>query len=320
MDGNLSGTRKAGRLPAKWTRQSLVKELQALHQREFPLTIKANKRLAKAAMRLFGSWNQSLAAAGLPTRRFTRWTRESLLVTIQRAHLAGLFDNTHWIADRRIASAARRCFGSWRRALVEAGVLTPDATMRRRSKWSRQQVIEIIQDRFIRRQPVLSKEDRSLEWPISKYFSSRHAARVAAGIAVAKRPRRRRQWNREKVIQEIQALRDRGQSLTDLAKAGPGLAAAARRYFGSRHAALVAANVRPSTFAPRVPQKWSKQRVLTEIQDRYRRGASLSYGCRDNRHLVSAAHSHIGKWSDALLAAGVPSSRQSSTYRRGSTA
>src|SRR5688572_16646527 len=116
---------------SKWTREEIVREILRRDSAGLPLTLGGGRgvgsMLYQAGSRIFGSWSNAVMAAGLaPTRAKPkeRWPPARILAAIRslarrqrplrRAEL-----------DRRYAQltpAARRCFGSWTKAVIAAGV------------------------------------------------------------------------------------------------------------------------------------------------------------------------------------------------------
>ena len=126
------------------------------------MTIAANTTLARAAMRRFGSWHGALRAAGVEPCARRTWTRQRVLEEIQAWDRRGAFAEGGRIEDHGLVCAARRRFGSWQRALAAAGVQLSDPENRRRWKWPRRRILEAIQDRHVRGQPLFACRDRSL--------------------------------------------------------------------------------------------------------------------------------------------------------------
>ncbi len=298
------------RCPAKPTRRSaqdVLRELQWRQTQGLPLTSTADPRLYEAAKVKFGSWCDALEAAGIACKRQQKWSKEQILDQLRRWDAEGHFDDSTWLEDRTFAYAAYRLFGSWPAALVEAGILVPGQKARRRTEWTRQRVIETLQDRHVNGPPISHKKDKKLIAAAIVRFGTWHAARRAAGIP-AGRPKTQTRWTPEKVIGELRIRSERGQKMTNMDHTDACLADAARRYFGSYHDALVAAGLA----APREPRKrtrWTRERLIAEIQSRHREGRPLSSGCLNNGSLVRAALRLFGGWRAALQAAGIPGVR-----------
>ena len=159
---------------------------------------------------------------------------------------------------------------------------------------------------------MVAKHDINLAAATILRFGGWENALKAAGIPLAKTPLKRR-WNREVVLAQIQAGHKQGLTAPQIRQADHGLAAAAKRYFGSWHAALIAAGLLPPDAKPSVFRKWSPERVIEEIQSYYehvphrRKAKSLVY---------RAARRSFGNWQKALAAAGIEDSPKLRRERR----
>ncbi len=122
----------------------------------------------------------------------------------------------------------------------------------------------------------------------------REPAMLVAGFE----PIRRERWSRQRVIERLQAWRDRTRE-TNLRESDPNLAGAASRLFGSLEAACSAADVEAS------PRHWTDQRVIAEIQERYVRGKPKHIQGLGDIRLACAAKRRFGSWANAVAAAGL---------------
>jgi len=94
--------------------------------------------------------------------------------------------NSTRLRDGGLVEAARIRLGGWRHALRLAGVLAPDENWRHKSVWTRQRVIEAIQDLHVQGIPLNAKKNKLLAAAARRRFGSWHAARAAAGLPVSK--------------------------------------------------------------------------------------------------------------------------------------
>lgn len=110
-----------------WTRERVIEAIQHLRRRKAPLHHAANRgtSLPHAAVKLFGSWDAALSAAGVDpaqVRRYRKpWTAEALIQELRGKHAAGEPLNARDVRPSHIRRAAGRLFGSWDAALVAAG-------------------------------------------------------------------------------------------------------------------------------------------------------------------------------------------------------
>lgn len=122
------------RPPRNWCRQLVISEIQSLQQQGVLITQiwQADPTLYSAAKHQFGSWRAASIASGFtPTRR--RWSRQGILSEIHARHQRGLSLSSRLPANKNLAAAAIRYFGTWHKALQAAGVMRqpPDRTRSR---------------------------------------------------------------------------------------------------------------------------------------------------------------------------------------------
>ena len=156
-------------IPPKWTKASILETLRSRYQQGLPMTTRSHP-LNSAARRLFGSWSEALEAAGIRIKGC--WCRQRVLAELQSASDEGRSRGPY------LHAAARRYFGSMKAALAAAG-LDPDER-----KWSRELVIEAIQDRHVQGLSLSSGRCREggLAPAARRYFGGWRSALAAAGI------------------------------------------------------------------------------------------------------------------------------------------
>lgn len=163
-------------------------------------------------------------------------------------------------------------------------------------KWTPERVIQAIQERHRDGVPV-GRIWR--DWPLCMagigQFGSWRQALAAAGFQSA-----RQQWSKERVLRELREQYPRGRVWKDNLR----LVAAAKRYFGTLSAALVAAGLRREQ--PRLCRTWTSRQVIDAIQARQQQGSSLSATWREDALLYAVAKRIFGGWRRALAAAGFP--------------
>jgi hypothetical protein len=281
--------RAAGLVPKpRLTQDDVIAALRLRHRQGVLMTTvwKDNIALYGNAKRLFGSWRSAMRAAGLECKSPRRWTKEDVLEAIRDRQRRGLPLVHVWKTDIPLSRAAKQYFGHWYEALAASGVDRPCRT------WNRAKVLAALQACHRDGVPLSQvwKIDKGLFHAGRRYFGSWPNALEAAGVPC----RRRRQWSKEAVLQE---LRDwhRGKVRR------PGaLAHAAKQRFGSTRKAWEAAGLDPPY------HKWTRRRVIEAIQDGYvRRMTAHIAGYRD-KSLAAAAKRLFGSWADALVAAGLP--------------
>ena len=124
-------------LTEQWTSDKVLQRIRKLHQQK-PLAStgdirRRDSRLYDSCHRYFGGPVPAIEAAGIPYARLTarrsrRWTKDSVIRTIQVLDSAGLSlrpvalpAHLDGQADRLLAAAAD-CFGSWNGAVRAAGI------------------------------------------------------------------------------------------------------------------------------------------------------------------------------------------------------
>lgn len=172
-----------------WTRQQIVDLIRRRAAAGLPIASYNVVPLSAevASRKLFGSWKGALRAAGVPNpmMEFPIWTRVSVIEGILCRQMAG--EPLHCLAAAQQASrlydAARRCFGSWREALIEAGI-DPEAVRRKRRPYTKQDIIEHLKQQAKRQVDVRSprQHPESIVKSARRLFGSWPAALEAAGV------------------------------------------------------------------------------------------------------------------------------------------
>ena len=165
--------------------------------------------------------------------------------------------------------------------------------MRFPRQWTDEAILAAVRNWLAQGRTVtrLWREDKGLYYAAVRRWGSWSAVMAAAGL----KSKPRRKWSEDRVIKELQAWRRRcgnNLRLDDHALAG-----AATRLFGNLEQAFEAAGIEP------VHRKWSQCRVIEAVQDQYVAGLPMSKPL--DAALSSAVRRHIGRWQDALVAAGV---------------
>jgi len=192
------------RIRPAWTRATIVQVIQ--RRAAAGLSVASGKMrphsARMAALRIFGSWDAALRAAGardlVPQRR--RWSPEAVVERIRRYHQEGRPLNFGAVRRENgpLVVAARQHFGQWDLALHAAG-LDPSRIRRRCPEWTRVGVLEAIRERAAAGLPLRGKaiKPKSLMASARRFFGSWPKALEAAGVAPsqpppAQRPSRRR--------------------------------------------------------------------------------------------------------------------------------
>lgn len=198
-----------------------------------------------------------------------------------------------------------RLFGSVEEALARTGI--PDWPHRvREAALPRAEVIAGLRARRQAGQSLRSKAVEREEYHL--YYSAMvRFGRFASALAAARiKPEiRLAEWTPEKVLDELRARRDRGESLLPRAirQQQSSLYAAAGTYFGTYHQAVRRVLGTP----PWQTQSWSEQLVIKEL-----RRASDAGGVnrlQAGNALVRACDRYFGSFPAACVAAGLTAQR-----------
>lgn len=124
-----------GEHPRRWNKTRIVAEIQRRDRANLTLCLatilreepKLN-RFCYAVLHQFGTWSQALKAAGLDPdavwNRRRKWPRERVIQEIRRRHVEGKLLNTDRMLreDLPLHTAGRRHFGTWKKAVEQAGI------------------------------------------------------------------------------------------------------------------------------------------------------------------------------------------------------
>lgn len=267
-----------------------------------------------------------------------RWTRERIIRHILECEAEGRSLTTgRKGVDHRLYNAARRTFGSWRNAIVAAGI-APERVLSW-ERWSPAKILAKIRLISRRNRPlsVMEMDQRygNVVSAARRHFGSWSKAVQAAGVDPTKL-KRVVPWNRERVLEAILTRALRSEPLVARLVDPRSLVEAGHRFFGGWQSAVSAAGLDPrmTEMAPRRGQRtrpkrnpaqitatsvnrpgsWSKERVVRVIGLRVRDGKAVNaYAVsRDDSKLYSAARRCFGSWDIAMRAVGL----EPAEYRR----
>ncbi len=248
----------------RWSRERIVEEIRRLHEQGIPLNMASVRKVFPSLVatacspKYFGSWRAAIEAAGFnyeDVLQVQRWTKERVLEEIRKvSRSVGDLRPIAIIRTRQsLLAAARKFFGSWREAVIAAGI-DYDAYVAkvRRSivEKDKQQILDEILRLY--REGRLEELKGAWRYHLTLFRKARHrfgswrAAIEAAGLDYHELVRRRK-WTKEKIVEEIRRLYDEGRDLSVSAvlKTYPSLVAIAQspKYFGSWRAAVEAAGL-----------------------------------------------------------------------------
>jgi len=223
-----------------WTKRRIIQAIRSRFRQGPPKVSvwKENRALGASAARVFGSWPKALSAAGIETQP-NPWSRDRVLKELQAWRRQDLASGGIWRTNKPLANAAKKHFGSCGKAFAAAGL-----TSRR---WSKEHIIEVIQNRYVEGLSLASggeDADANLVAAATRYFGGWRTALIAAGLPSGVIPKPQTRWTEELIIRQIQERYELGLPMTT--DANTSLAAAALRWFGGWHAAMLAAGLKPS--------------------------------------------------------------------------
>ena len=165
----------------QWTREKVIRAIQARHQRGLPLeSVKhLDRSLYDATCTHFGCWGNALEAAGFPRKVFRTWDAQRVLEEIRTRHQRGLPLTSIEKYDCSVGSAARKFYGDWGSALEAAGL------ERSFTKWSKHLIITEIRKRQREGLSLSSgiASNINLVGAASRYFGTWRKAKEAAGVS-----------------------------------------------------------------------------------------------------------------------------------------
>ena len=320
-------------MPAKlWDKPRIIQALRKAHQAGGDLsftTMKATKSgLLCAAVDHFGSYRAAVAAAGIDYtqvhRRPAIWNRRRVADLLRDLHRQGADLRESRVARNvpGLEPAARHYFGSYRKAVLAAGLKYPPTNP---GPWTARRVLDAILARSAKgedlRQGAMLRTDESLVLAAAHYFGSYRAALAKAGLDHsrishhhAKRELLRVQQNLKYpapfILAELRRLDAAGADLRDypMGRKHPRLIGAARRRFGTYRHALLAAGIDPPS-PPR--RRWEMSEILDGIREVFKTHQRLtSNQARGvNSKLWQVAQWNFGSWEQAVREAGIDPER-----------
>ena len=294
----------------KWNRPKVLEGLRQL-QREgkdlsFSKVHRWNRRLAKAAQRLFGGYRQAIEALGADYAevRTAQWSKERIISALRVLVGSGVKANGTDIrrADPRLFAACLAYFGRVSEALGVAGI-----QYQRRLNWSKPAIVRKLKEMASAGEDLSSlamrRRNGSLVNRIWRKFGSYKKAIEAAGLDYLEVSKHAK-WDRRSVLRKLRELAAKGVDVSYRAvhASHPRILDAAIRAFGSYPNARKAAGVGPQPLT-----RWTKEKIARELRKLQRAGESLAASRIHNAHpaLYDAAYHHFGGYGKALEAIGL---------------
>ncbi|HPP28639.1 MAG TPA: hypothetical protein PLV57_19200 [Phycisphaerae bacterium] len=234
-----------------WTVGRVIKAIHQLDRQGVALNYasvrKVDGGLPQAARKLLGSWDSALHTAGYDPERVRAsrcpWTHDEIIDLIRDRAAAGLPVASYNVAPQSAETASRRLFGSWKAALRAAGVPNPSAEF---PIWTKVTVIEGI---LLRQQAgealhcfAAAHQAPRLYDAARRLFGSWREALDEAGIDPDIVRRRRRPYATADIVAYLKRHAKTAHRAGDHPQS---IVKAARRLFGTWHAALNTAGISP---------------------------------------------------------------------------
>lgn len=243
------------------------------------------------------------------------WNRDRILAALRQLYKKGSDLSYNRLAKRQqsLVSAAAYHFGSYRKAVEQAGI--DYAAVTRRPRWTKQAIIALIK--------TARREGEDLHWSAvtkrrdelglaafaslqPRLFGRWDKALQAAGLD-ADDVAIYRKWDRPSILYELREMAREREPINSgaIQKQDPGLHAAAVRHFGSYDAALRAAKLDPADYRRR--RRWTKEDVKRDLKALYKSRKRPTTASLRTTHsaLYGAATRLFGGLPAALKAAGL---------------
>ncbi len=156
----------------KRTKAEILAEIRRQSVPGSPMKITGNLAFATAARTRFGSWHKALVAAGVDPVPWRLWSHERVLEEIRDWHDGGVQIKDDRLKYERLLAAAKARFGGWRNAMIAAGLRQVDEYGKWERKWTKQRVIEAIQDRHVCGLSLSAQHNTTLAGAAQRHFGT----------------------------------------------------------------------------------------------------------------------------------------------------
>ena len=224
----------------QWTKQRVIERLRAWDERARTAEISTSEpKLTAVAIRLFGSLDRAFAEADIEVNS-RRWTKARVVAAIQDSYISGRPRHLIGLGDPKLASAAKRHFGSWAAAVEAAGLTEKIPIKPPPRRWDQAKVIAELRAWYDagHRLAEVSTKYQALFNAAKTHFGSWNAAIEAADLEPE-----RRFYTKEQLIEMIRDRHAADRSLSSGHPDNRALAMTCIRHFGSWRKALSAAGV-----------------------------------------------------------------------------
>lgn len=309
-----------------WSRERVLSEIKRRHQNGWRLNlgyVQDNCRtLYYQAVKYFTYWRTAVKASGINydgIRLFKAkgaWTQKLIISEIQRLHTDNLPINSKaiFLHQGALWNAACSRFGSWKKAVIAAGIDYASISIRVHGYWNQQTVVAAILQRVKQGQSLCvttaRKGDKRLTCLIcaaQAHWGTWRNAIKAAGLNDQEILRTsNRHWTFAKIVDGIRKRYRKGKSLgfRVWSVEDQPLYVAVMKHIGSRELGIIAAGIDPLFAGGKF--QWNNARIVKMIRLIHANGESLApaYVNRVHKPVFLAARDYFGSWKIALAAAG----------------
>lgn len=211
-----------------------------------------------------------------------KWSNELIIQTILNRHEKGKPLNYQEVVndDEKLTGAARRCFGSWDKAMQAAGFKEEDYKnpTTKQEKWSREKITTRLKDHIEKGMDIspheVQKYDSKLYASGVYYFGSWEKVIEHLDINYSQ-IKKTDDWSKEIVIEVIQDAYKSGADLSDntVSALSPKLYGAANHYFRGWREAIEASGIDSDTI--RRTREWSKEKISSLVSEAFINGVTL---------------------------------------------
>ena len=291
-------------------REKILMQLQNYYSKDPDMNkelFKKDKSLysVETVAKEFGSWNKALVEAGIYEKEDEKALSKEKIIEQLKQHYLKNPDMTveSFEKDRTVCSVStiRNKFGTWSKALLEAGIY-----IREDEKLSEEKIIKQLQQHYLKNSGITWKsfsndKDVCSGNSVTRKFGSWEKALLAAGI----------EGKDEKLLKEkeriIEQLRQHFLKNPDITQKSFGADKnvcsphTVKNKFGSWDKALMEAGIHEV-------EKPSKSEVIEDLKQHYLKNKNItqeSFGKDKNTCSTSTAIRRFGSWNKALMAADI---------------
>lgn len=243
-------------------------------------------------------------------------TKDEIVSEIKRLHSNGNEISCNYCLFNRseLYNSARKCFGTWEKAVNAAGI-DYGIIRKRRKPFSKAELLAWLRAIQAQGLPLDWTTVRTIDFSMTDSiigkFGSYRAAIEELGLDYDTINKQKLagqvDWTRQKVLDSLKSYVEKHGNLGYLCREDSKLYHSSRRYFGSFEKAALAAGLDYGSL--RLRKKWSKEAVIQAIRDVVESEGTLAFLEKKNPSLALAATWRFGGVYNAAEAAGLDASK-----------